>query len=85
MCVNVFKAGLLPCNLHTIKYTLSVSSSMSFDKCIPVCNHHQDTEHYHHPRQFSVKDFSKGGCESLDKRSVARQAFSHCGYDSLMG
>lgn len=32
MCVNVFKAGLLMYNLHIIKYTLSVNSSMSFDK-----------------------------------------------------
>lgn len=60
-CVNVFKAGLLPYNLHTIKCTLSVSSPMSFDKCIQLCSHSQDTEHFHHPRQFSVKDFSKGG------------------------
>lgn len=67
MCVNDFEAGLLMYNLHTIKCTLSVSSSMSFDKWIQSCNHTQDTEHFHHPRKCSVKDFSKGGCESLDK------------------
>lgn len=68
-CALMFlRQVLLTYNLHTIKCTLSVSSSMSFDKWIQLCNHNQDIEHFHHLRKFSVKDFSKGGCASLDKQ-----------------
>ena len=51
MCVNVFKASLLRHNLHTIKCTLLVSSSMSFAN-----EYSQDLEHWDFPGGSVVKN-----------------------------
>lgn len=85
MCVNVFKAGLLICNLHTIKYTLSVNSSMSFDKWIQSCNHTQDIEHFITPGHVLWKIFQKVVGVSFWTSNMAQQALCHHGCASLQG
>lgn len=51
-------------NLSFLEY-----SSMRFDKCIQLCNHHHNTEQFHHPQKCPTCPFiiinTSPSCQSL--------------------